>query len=1450
MADTPETRPFRFKKRPEGASATPTRRRLSDTPSKEDEEKDKKPEPTKMQKFGAGALRVGSALASSPFALVPGPGNLIAAGIGGAGELAAQAVEEGSLNQFDKESLTRAGLEAGLSAVPANKIFKAGKIAHSALRSGAMSGVGEAARSLVRDGKVDGSSALTSGVLGALSGGLIAKFTPLAKEIPSAAAETTPNVPMGKARLSGFNKRKGEHVVVDKDVPIEPVQNVLKKPGVTVVKDSAKDAVKIPVRPQPANPSDIAKVVETRAGMRVNQAMKARNAKDRLLQKEGEKVSKTYALGQLPDAKAAVKVEAAQEKAAVGSQALRQQGRDRRRQISIINKRREKLGLTDQQTTAGTSIKAGGSELRTKFSKPKPQREDADPGDFTDDTPVTRRRRGPKGPPDAGGNRPATPAPTPSPAPSAGAAPIAQAAPKTATGVPVQEGPHGLPLNWKAMIRQQGKDAGKSTREINEALKGIETELADPKLGASAADDVRNWLGLAPRKAGPSEEMIAERAAKTAAKAEEGTAIERATQIQTLQLAKTNAETQLNASTNPKLQQQLKATIADLDESIAKLAKPVEKAAAPAAAKAVDTPPPAPVTPKSAAPAEGSAKAAMATIDNDIDALVKSKYPEALYNELSKLKKLEQEARAAGDQVKVKMYAKLRSAKTDEAVATQVLDPEVRSDVESAIRAMRRSGKEGAGVNRIAARGLADVEALAMRSQFADAGVPKESVEQAMQLWQSGVSPKDVVNQLGTRLQPSAEDLAAAVTAGKANRGPLPAAAAPEKVPAAKLSKKQLKRQQQTARRITDKELTKKFADAGVSPERMFAAKAMFRGGETAGDIPKILAVLGIKAGDTPVTGISAKTAQILEEAGMRVRSKASTDKAAAQTADTLLDELGLQANRPPASGVAPGTNSAVTKANQRGETAAAAVKAAQQPEVPVEPLRAPLVDRRSSPRVVEAAEGPGPVSGAPRATQTPAEAPVSANQRKLTAEELKPRLNKDKKTGTGGTVLGSGLGGFQAIPELMAKYPDFTPSLILGASGAATGAMLNQDDPLVGALVGAGLGAAVPSMLNGLRALGISSETAPELPSVPHEKWREWGPTVMRLLPDYVRFNYLTSARGLPANAVVGPWGSAFMGAITKLASGDRRGWEALKQLTPRNTLKEMYNARGEAMDLVARTEANDVLNRTELGSQTGAYDAMQHLPVSMRNTLRLPAYFMTSGDLGVRNILKKAGFSEDEAREITLTSEPVLPLLKSLVNLRGNSPLGHILLPFVRTPANIVEQGGTQIPVLGSMVQGWRVKHGAQEIPKSEEVMKQAIGSLVFGLSYVAGYQMSPENARMYRRYITNGAGQYGLMSSLGFAAGQSIQRGDKGTTFRNELGQSFPLPSSEPITDAFDVAGKLWRGEEVNAPRTLKPAFVSELQELAGNGPKPAAPSSAFKRSQSSFSDPDRPFRFKKR
>jgi hypothetical protein len=212
---------------------------------------------------------------------------------------------------------------------------------------------------------------------------------------------------------------------------------------------------------------------------------------------------------------------------------------------------------------------------------------------------------------------------------------------------------------------------------------------------------------------------------------------------------------------------------------------------------------------------------------------------------------------------------------------------------------------------------------------------------------------------------------------------------------------------------------------------------------------------------------------------------------------------------------------------------------------------------------------------------------------------------------------------------------------------------------------------------------------------------------------------------------------------------------------------------------------------------------------------------------------LLLKAGFSEQEAREFTLTSELFMPSFKGLADLARGEPkfLVSMLFPFVKTPLNIAEQGLTRTPITGFWSQAIREKHGAPKIDKLTQGVQQAIGGVMGLAGYALGANVSPEQANHVRRWAANAAGPYSALVSVGFAAGLASQKGKRGITpIAQEIERTLPLPTTQTLTDLYRFADKASQGqiEAKDLPRGMVPAI---LREAAPSEPKPIPGMSNF-------------------
>lgn len=419
--------------------------------------------------------------------------------------------------------------------------------------------------------------------------------------------------------------------------------------------------------------------------------------------------------------------------------------------------------------------------------------------------------------------------------------------------------------------------------------------------------------------------------------------------------------------------------------------------------------------------------------------------------------------------------------------------------------------------------------------------------------------------------------------------------------------------------------------------------------------------------------------------------------------------------------------------------------------------------------------------------------------------------------------------------PETGAIAAEMMARLGLAAGGAAFGGAVSPEDPITGMALGAVGGFSAPTVLRMLGALRVDPADVPELkPIIKSDKsLAEFGKFLYHMAPHIQRFNYLASLEGVTANSVVGPYGATFFGALQKALAGDPRGAAALKAVV--NPVRwgvdfvDTFRS-GEGARVIREALDEDPLVRAEMTG--GAINEMGKwlgptVGEHARGTLQGPAQLMATGDLTARKFLMRHGFTEQEAREMTLTSEPWTRTMQRLVNLRrgpGDATLMSLMLPFVRTPANIMEQGALRTPGLGYAIQAMRKKAGAPDIPAYEQAVQQGLGAIVMYGSYVIGSNVNPDQARTIRKFVSNAAGPYSALASVGFAAGLANSRSRGQLGFMGGLGSqemtreiefALPLPTGEPLRQAHQYI----TGQNDTVPRGWYPGFVDEAKRWTG-------------------------------
>jgi hypothetical protein len=135
----------------------------------------------------------------------------------------------------------------------------------------------------------------------------------------------------------------------------------------------------------------------------------------------------------------------------------------------------------------------------------------------------------------------------------------------------------------------------------------------------------------------------------------------------------------------------------------------------------------------------------------------------------------------------------------------------------------------------------------------------------------------------------------------------------------------------------------------------------------------------------------------------------------------------------------------------------------------------------------------------------------------------------------------------------------------------------------------------------------------------------------------------------------------------------------------------------------------------------------------------------------------------------------------------VRGH-PEMRLLLPFIRTAANVFEGSLERTPGVG-----WLVRNFYENpVPFSQMLAEQGLGGIVATMAYQMGQEVDPESSAGYKlpMVIANMTGQYGALAAAAFAAGQASYKGDPGlkAAFKgaNRFWQDLPLPTTETIAE----------------------------------------------------------------
>lgn len=422
---------------------------------------------------------------------------------------------------------------------------------------------------------------------------------------------------------------------------------------------------------------------------------------------------------------------------------------------------------------------------------------------------------------------------------------------------------------------------------------------------------------------------------------------------------------------------------------------------------------------------------------------------------------------------------------------------------------------------------------------------------------------------------------------------------------------------------------------------------------------------------------------------------------------------------------------------------------------------------------------------------------------------EPPPEPTEDK--GTTLSAFGGGQG--SAIRQAIRNNPMLAARLGLGTVGAGLGAANDKNDPLRGAIIGGGIGAALPSAG---KAIGNIDWTG-----------------LAKRLPDIERFGYLAAPNSAAANIVGAPIGLGATTGIEKylegMASGnatERQQAVDLLKLLP--TLPSRWRG--------AMREAGQML--TDSPENIGEMHADQTGSGAKYWTNRIlagPAQMTTAGHLGLRDAAIEAGYPKAEATEFALGNDPGIgsgsKLIRAFGKGRQNAKatqledgtknyIEALAAPFTRTASNVAAATPTRTPGLGLLLKA----AGKTEESWPAIVAQQGLGTAISGTAYLAGENTDPANAPAIRKWVRNMGGRYGMVATVAFEMGQAArQNKSKAAAFGKGIISGVPMPTTEPLQDLINAATSFSGGQPelpgAFVPQAVKPLIPSEFLTKRG-------------------------------
>jgi hypothetical protein len=446
---------------------------------------------------------------------------------------------------------------------------------------------------------------------------------------------------------------------------------------------------------------------------------------------------------------------------------------------------------------------------------------------------------------------------------------------------------------------------------------------------------------------------------------------------------------------------------------------------------------------------------------------------------------------------------------------------------------------------------------------------------------------------------------------------------------------------------------------------------------------------------------------------------------------------------------------------------------------------------------------------------------------------ELLKRSSKkpEEPSSGGGTTIGAGLGGGQDIMDIVRRNPDFAAQLGLGAGGAAVGYGLSDDDPLMGAIIGAGAGAMVPGAL---RTMSSNPDIIQDIKN-----------KAERTIPNVQRAALLSDPYSLFINSVLAPWGAGVAGSTERTLTGlvERIGGQPRTAAMDEGLggLKQLFRPIGHPSRIPeagrrARTRLEGVNERGEM--------LIGDAPNIIDKGLAGPATVMGTGDEATRMALIDAGWTEDAAREVTLTANSRYTWGEGLVNLAKKHPYLAMLQPFSKTLVNSVESAVERLPLLYRFTTG-RINPEI-EASIAQQVARYGLSGGIGYTAYQIGANIDPEFAKEWKigKIVSNMSGQYGSIAAVAFAAGMAKQAGKNPlTAIAPAIARELPLPSTPLMEDSFNSVVNIAQGQPAHPnaehlpqrwlPRAFTPGFFKDEWVERGLNPSQEPVISYFRR-----------------